>query len=495
MAVVSAPSDSVWTKASRVLRAELGDDVFGSWLAPACLRAFGDGELCLVTPTGIARDWIRRHAWRRIGELWAAHDPQGRRLGLKSRAEYEAESGPIEVDVDAAAITVEAGPTADAPAERPSGLQERFRFDSFVVGPANEFAHAVARRVASWADGHFNPVVIHGPYGFGKTHLLNAMAWDAAQNAPGRKVIYLTSERFLSGFVRALMERRAASFKEELRSADLLLIDDVHVIGGKQSTQEELLHTLAALMEDGRRIVFSADRPPSALTEMDPHLRSHLSAGLVCGIEPADRGLRMGILERKLQIVCRQQGFAGALKPEVMAFLADRFTDSVRELEGALNTVVARAGADSGSLSLDETQRLLGAHLRGGERRVTVDDIQKATAEHFGLKQADLISAVPRSRRGPAAPGGDVAGQAADHPLTARYRASLRRARPHHGAARGAPDRGTAPQRSATGAGSRDPDAQAPGVDAPGVRLRARRRARAKKASIRVQPSVASAAL
>ena len=395
--MMSNPAAAVWIKTSHLLRAELGDDAYGSWLAQAALRPSAEGKLCLVTPTGIARDWIRRNAWRRIGEVWAANDPEGRVLQLKSRIEYEAEVGsstetfePVEPSI---APVASAAPSPAVQGERWCGLQDRFRFDTFVAGPANEFAHAVARRVASWADGHFNPVVLHGPYGFGKTHLLNAMAWEAMANAPDRKVVYLTAERFLSGFVRALMERRAASFKDELRSADLLLIDDVHLIGGKQSTQEEMLYTLAALMEDGRRVVFSADRPPSALTEMDPHLRSHLSAGLVCGIEPADRTLRMGILERKLQILCRQQDFEGSLRPEAMAFLADRFTESVRELEGALNTLTARAGAAIASLSVEEIQRMLSLNLRGAERRVTVDDIQKAAAEHFGLKQADLISA------------------------------------------------------------------------------------------------------
>jgi chromosomal replication initiator protein len=391
-AMANTPANHVWMQTSSLLRTELGDDAFGSWLAPAALRLACDGEVCLVTPTGLARDWIRRNAWRRIGEVWAAHDPQGRTLRLKSKFEYEAEYGP-----PPAAEEPAGAPAADHHAEvagdRPNSLQERFRFESFVVGPTNDFAHAVAKRVASWADGHFNPVVIHGPYGFGKTHLLNAMAWEASRNGPGRKVMYLTAERFLSGFVRALLERRAATFKDELRSADLLLIDDIHLMGGKQSTQDEMVHTLSALMEDGRRVVFSADRPPSALSEIDPHLRSHLSAGLVCGIESADRTLRMGILDRKLQILCRQQGFACTLRPEVRTFLADRFTESARELEGALNTLVARSGPAVGSLSLEETQRLLSANLRGGERRLTVDDIQKATAEHFGLKPADLISA------------------------------------------------------------------------------------------------------
>ncbi len=392
----SLASAQVWMKASVALRQELGDDVFGSWLAPAALRAQSDGAICLVTPTGIARDWIRRHAWRRVEELWAANDPDHRPLRLKSRVEFEA-SGEAPVDTVAAVeprlvALAEPAPRAQPKVSRAGPIQERMTFDTFVVGPSNEFAHAVAKRVASWSDGHFNPVVIHGPYGFGKTHLLNAMAWAAQAAAPDRKVVYLTAERFLSCFVRAVMDRQTAAFKEDLRSADLLLIDDVHFIGGKQSSQDELFHTLAALMEDGRRVVFSSDRPPSALAEVDGRLRSHLSAGLVCGVEPADRALRVGILERKMKTFGRQHGVKDNLKPDILAFLADRFTDSVRELEGALNTLVARAGSTTAALTLDDAQCLLRPHLRGGERRVTVDEIQKATAEHFGLKQADMLS-------------------------------------------------------------------------------------------------------
>jgi chromosomal replication initiator protein len=236
-------------------------------------------------------------------------------------------------------------------------------------------------------------VVFHGPYGFGKTHLLNAIAWEAMRRAPNRKVIYLTAERFLSSFVKALMDRTGPAFKDELRAADLLLIDDVHFIAGKQSSQEELFHTLAALTQDGRRVVFTSDRAPTALTEMDARLRSHLQAGLVCGIEPADRTLRLGILERKLAQLSRQQSLTVAnARPEVLQFLADRFTDSVRELEGALNTLVAHAGERVSTLSLDEAQAMLRPHLRGGEKRITIDDIQKAVSEHYGMKQADLIS-------------------------------------------------------------------------------------------------------
>ena len=152
-------------------------------------------------------------------------------------------------------------------------------------------AAPMARQVASWTDGHFNPVFLHGPYGYGKTHLLNAIAWEAQRLRPDAKVVYLTAERFLSTFVRAAQDRTMAAFKDSLRNADMLLIDDVQFVGGKAGTQEELLSTLTALIEDGKKIVISADRPPMALTEVEPRLRSHLASGLTCPVEPADRAL------------------------------------------------------------------------------------------------------------------------------------------------------------------------------------------------------------
>lgn len=398
--VVETQAVAIWSKTCAALKRELGEATFGSWLGQAALRERGD-ELCLVAATGVARDWIRRHAWRRIGELWAQNDPMGRNLDLKSRLEFEAAeaaapAAPVVLKPEVIEVEVETAPVEAAPAAaragRQQGLQERFSFDSFVAGPANEFAFAVARRVAAWSDGHFNPVIFHGPYGFGKTHLLNALAWEAMQSAPDKRVVYLTAERFTSTFVKAVQDRQTAAFKEELRNADLLLIDDVQFVAGKASTQEELFHTLLALVEDGRRVVMTADRSPSELQEMEPRLRSHLQAGLVCGIEPADRTLRLGILERKLATLAAQGKFMPSARPEVLQFLADRFTDSVRELEGALNTLVARVGGEISRMTLDEAQGILRPNLACNERRVTVDQIQKTVAEHYQLKQADLIS-------------------------------------------------------------------------------------------------------
>lgn len=398
--VSEAQAATVWSKTCAALKRELGEATFGSWLGQAALRERGD-DLCLVAATGVARDWIRRHAWRRIGELWALNDPMGRNLDLKSRMEFDAEgvaapAAPVVLKPEVIEVEVPVAMSPAAPAAaragRQQGLQDRFSFETFVSGPANEFAFAVARRVAAWSDGHFNPVIFHGPYGFGKTHLLNALGWEAMRSAPDKRVVYITAERFTSTFVKAVQDRQTAAFKEELRNADLLLIDDVQFVAGKASTQEELFHTLLALVEDGRRVVMTADRSPAELSEMEPRLRSHLQAGLVCGIEPADRTLRLGILERKLATLAAQGKFMPSARSEVLQFLADRFTDSVRELEGALNTLVARVGGEISRLTLDEAQAILRPNLACNERRVTVDQIQKAVAEHYQLKQADLIS-------------------------------------------------------------------------------------------------------
>lgn len=394
--------DRIWTEAADRLRAEIGDGPFTSYIAPSAVRVDGAGQLILVTPTAYARDWVRKNALRRMNELWLGLDGLSRRLDVRCRAEVgsippaAALSGahgagaPRAVEMPAATVA----PVADgARAVRAAGLQDRLTFDSFVEGQGNAFAVAIARQVAGWADGHFNPVFFCGPYGYGKTHLLNAIAWEAQRLRPEARVIYLTAERFLSTFVRAMQDRSTAAFKESLRSADMLLLDDVQFVGGKTSTQEELLNTLTALIEDGKRIVLSADRPPVALTEVEPRLRSHLAAGLTCPVEPGDRALKVAVAQNRLRALAALGVVSGEAPAEVLEHLVDRTPGSMRELEGAVNTLAAVAGSRLSSLGVDETQALLGAALRGGpERRITVDEIQKTVAEHFSLKQADLLS-------------------------------------------------------------------------------------------------------
>ncbi len=396
--------DRIWSEATVRLRAEIGDGPFSSYIAPSAVRADAAGQLILVTPTAYARDWVRKNALRRMNELWLGLDGLSRRLEVRCRAEVGSPAPATATGVHAvandaaaslpAAMSGTVAPVTDGPrAVRAAGLQERLTFDSFVEGQGNAFALAIARQTASWSDGHFNPVFFCGPYGYGKTHLLNAIAWEAQRLRPDAKVVYLTAERFLSTFVRAMQDRSTAAFKESLRSADMLLLDDVQFVGGKASTQEELLSTLTALIEDGKRIVISADRPPMALSEVEPRLRSHLAAGLTCPVEPADRALKIAVAEQRLASFARMGLVQGSAQREVLEQMVDRTPGSVRELEGAVNTLAAAAGARLATLGADEALTLLGAALRGGpERRITVDEIQKTVAEHFNMKQADLLS-------------------------------------------------------------------------------------------------------
>ncbi|WP_374598752.1 chromosomal replication initiator protein DnaA [Brevundimonas sp.] len=395
--------DHIWTEAANRLRAEIGDGPFSSYIAPSAVRADGAGQLILVTPTAYARDWVRKNALRRMNELWLGLDGLNRRLDVRCRAEMGSVAPASQVAAGRAegAAVVAApipmptvAPVADGErAVRAAGLQDRLTFDSFVEGQGNAFALAIARQAAAWADGHFNPIFFCGPYGYGKTHLLNAIAWEAQRLRPDAKVVYLTAERFLSTFVRAMQDRSTAAFKESLRSADMLLIDDVQFVGGKASTQEELLATLTCLIEDGKKIVLSADRPPMALTEIEPRLRSHLASGLTCPVEPADRQLKLAVARNRLQALARLGVVSGEVQADVLEHLVDRTPGSMRELEGAVNTLAAVAGTRLSTLGVDETQGLLGSALRGGpERRITVDEIQKTVADHFSLKQADLLS-------------------------------------------------------------------------------------------------------
>jgi len=396
--------DRIWTEAAVRLRSEIGDGPFSSYIAPSAVRVDGSGQLILVTPTAYARDWVRKNALRRVNELWLGLDGLSRRLEVRCRAEMGSVPPASAVQGASAAPAPSAGfqpmpsptvgPVADGPrAVRAAGLQDRLTFDGFVEGHGNAFALAIAKQVAAWADGHFNPVFLCGPYGFGKTHLLNAIAWEAQRLRPEARVVYLTAERFLSTFVKAMQDRQTAAFKDSLRNADMLLIDDVQFVGGKTSTQEELLSTLTALIQDGRRVVLSADRPPLALTEIEPRLRGHMASGLTCPIEPGDRALKLSVARNRLEALSRLGVVDGTIGDAVLEHLVDRTPGSMRELEGAVTTLAAVSGGRLSALTVEDTQKLLGAALRGGpERRITVDEIQKTVSEHFNLKQADLLS-------------------------------------------------------------------------------------------------------
>jgi chromosomal replication initiator protein len=392
-----------WTRVRANLRTDVGEAAFNSWLKPLTLGDFNAGRIRVAVPTRFMRDWIDQNYGTRLTELWADENDAVQSVEIivepsqtiiqagapprKPLAQrIESEAGPRDSEA-----TAGAGATPGA-AENGLGdirgfLDERFKFGNFVVGRSNELAHAAARRVGEAKAVPFNPLFLYGGVGLGKTHLMHAIAWHLTEREPQRRVLYMSAEKFMYQFIRALRYRTIMDFKEQFRSVDVLMIDDIQFIAGKDSTQEEFFHTFNALVDQNRQIIVSADKSPSDLEGMEERLKSRLGCGLVADIHPTDYELRLGILQAKAEHI-------GAEIPDkVLEFLAHKITSNVRELEGALNRIVAHTTLIGRPVTLETTQDVLHDLLRANDRRVTIEEIQKRVAEHFNIRLADMHSA------------------------------------------------------------------------------------------------------
>src|SRR5271169_3282935 len=387
-----------WNRVLGQLRQEVGETAYRRWLAPVNVQRIDGGEAVIAAPARFFRDWIASHYADRILALWRAQNRRVKRAsvivapGLGASAasrrskdpleENRPESGPVAAPV----IATEIGEDRAQP-----GLDPRFTFENFVVGKPNELAHAAARRVAEACAAPvrmvpFNPLFLYGGVGLGKTHLMHAIAWHVRKHACDRKVIYLSAEKFMYQFIRALRFKSTMDFKEEFRSVDLLMIDDVQFISGKESTQEEFFHTFNALVDQNRQIVISADKSPSDLEGLEERMRSRLGWGLVADLHPTTYELRLGILQSKAE----HSGMR--ISQKVMEFLAHKITSNVRELEGALNRIIADMQLIGREVTLESAQELLRDLLRSCERRVTIDEIQRRVAEHFNIRLSEMAS-------------------------------------------------------------------------------------------------------
>ncbi len=375
-----------WQQVRTLLRAELGDTAFGTWLKPLELVELAGDRVVLAVPTQFMRDWIVANYADRIRALWVRLNPGVRSVTLAVRPPGGEPAAPVAAAPAAPVVPLE--PAAEAGGEELGArLDPRLTFESFVVGKPNEFAVAAAEKVAISATPPFNPLFLYGGVGLGKTHLMHAIAWRVRQRDPSRRVVYLTAEKFMYQFILALRSKDTIPFKELFRSVDLLMVDDLQFITGKDSTQEEFFHTFNALVERGRQIVISADRSPSDLDGLEERIRSRLSWGLVADIHPTTYELRLGILQTKAEA-------SGVDVPlRVLEFLASRITSNVRELEGALNRIVLQANLTRQPVSIEMAQEILKDVLRAADRRITIEEIQKAVVEHYGLRMADMTSA------------------------------------------------------------------------------------------------------
>ena len=389
-----------WTRVRAMLRADVGDAAFNSWLKPLTLSEVVGNRLRIAVPTRFMRDWVESNYADLMTRLWQDENEAIKSVeiiveptsstvqtaGAPPRAARADDTAPPRFAEEAESAGLRET-LASAARSLTATLDPRFEFKNFVVGRTNELAHAAARRVAESEKVPFNPLFLYGGVGLGKTHLMHAIAWHITKMQPDRIVLYMSAEKFMYQFIRALRFKTIMDFKEQFRSVDVLMIDDIQFIAGKDSTQEEFFHTFNALVDANRQIVVSADKSPSDLDGMEERLRSRLGCGLVADIHPTDYELRLGIMQSKAE----QLGVE--MPPKVLEFLAHKIVSNVRELEGALNRIVAHATLVGRPMTLESTQEVLHDLLRANDRRVTIEEIQKRVAEHFNIRLADMHSA------------------------------------------------------------------------------------------------------
>ncbi|HEX2581605.1 MAG TPA: chromosomal replication initiator protein DnaA [Dongiaceae bacterium] len=386
-----------WARVRSRLRNEFGEATFRSWLQPMTLAGRRGADLHIAVPSRFMRDWVTTHYLDRLRQYWTNENPEIQAVDVI--VDHSQPPAP-ETGEDAVAspskIEVKPAGNWGQLAEINAPLDPRLTFDNFVVGKSNELAYAAALKVAESEQVPFNPLFLYGGVGLGKTHLMHAIAWHIRQRQPRKRVIYLSAEKFMYQFIRALRDKSTVTFKELFRSVDVLMVDDVQFIIGKESTQEEFFHTFNALADQNHQIVLSADKSPSDLEGLEERMRSRLGWGLVADIHPTTYELRMGILQTRAE----QSGIEVPAK--VLEFLAHRISSNIRELEGALTRLIAHATLVGRPVTLEATQELLKDLLRASDRRMTVEEIQRRVADHFNIKLSDMQS--PRRARQVARP-------------------------------------------------------------------------------------------
>lgn len=380
-----------WSKITSELKKSLDKDTFQNWIKPINFETQLDTSLTLSVPTRFLRDWIIKNYASVIKRAYQDQGITVEKLSIIVKENNNRIIPGTEVvyqDIDNDEDTYYDDISAP--------LDPQFTFDNFIVGKPNELAYAAAQRVAQSEVVSFNPLFLYGGVGLGKTHLMHAVAWNIKKRNPKKNVVYLTAEKFMYQFIKALRFKNIMSFKEQFRSVDVLMIDDVQFIIGKDNTQEEFFHTFNTLVDKKRQIIISADKSPADLEGLEDRLKSRLGWGLVADIHPLTYELRLGILQAKAE----QKSMK--LTSEVLEFLADKITNNVREMEGALNRLAVHASLQDSEVSVDLVKDVLKDLLRTNSRKITIDEIQKKVVEHYNIKLSDMHS--PRRSRSVARP-------------------------------------------------------------------------------------------
>ncbi len=373
---------NLWDSACEQLRKEVGEYDFRNWISKAKLASIDGATAVFEVPTQFTGEWILQTYGDRILESIRHLDSSVHRIN------YIISANPEDTN-DHNNVKNENSADAESSLHRFS-LNSRFTFDQFVVGKSNEVAYQAARRVAEDAHVNFSPLFFYGGVGLGKTHLMNAVGWSLRQDNPDAKIIYLSAEQFMYLFVRALRTKNTLEFKEMFRSVEVLMVDDIQFIAGKDSTQEEFFYTFNALASESKRIVLSADRSPGKIEGLEARVRSRLQSGLVIELHPADYELRLGILQQKAAYL-KETHPQLRFEKGVLEFLAHRIISNVRILEGALNRLVAAQSFIATDISMEYALHVLADLLRESDRKAQVDDIIRCVAQHYHLNTSDLL--------------------------------------------------------------------------------------------------------
>ncbi|WP_412505070.1 chromosomal replication initiator protein DnaA [Roseovarius sp. SYSU LYC5161] len=380
-----------WGQIRQQLLESVGQNNFKTWIEPLELSGVEEGVATFTVPTSFMGNYVSQNFGDLILYQMNTCAPEIRRIHFK----VVTRSADKQVSPTTKTATTPEQPTSEragtANGNLPTApLEERFTFERFVVGKPNELAHAAAKRVAEGGPVTFNPLFLYGGVGLGKTHLMHAIAWELRQNRPELSVLYLSAEQFMYRFVQALRDRRMMDFKEMFRAVDVLMVDDVQFIAGKDSTQEEFFHTFNALVDQNKQIVISADRAPGEIENLEERIRSRLQCGLVVDLHPTDYELRLGILQSKVEHQ-RPQYPDLVLDDGVLEFLAHRISTNVRVLEGALTRLFAFGSLVGRPITLDLAQDCLADVLRASDRKITIEEIQRKVSEHYNIRLSDMI--------------------------------------------------------------------------------------------------------
>ncbi len=382
-------TDEIWGEIRQKLQESVGANNFSTWIEPLEFSELRDGVATFLVPTQFIGNWVRRNFSDQIKHLMNTTGTSVNRI------EFSVAKKALEKQ---ASVEKQYKPRSNKPADELPGapLDARFTFDSFVVGKPNELAHAAAKRVAEGGPVSFNPLFLYGGVGLGKTHLMHAIAHELITNRPELNVVYLSAEQFMYRFVQALRERKMMDFKQLFRSVDVLMVDDVQFIAGKDSTQDEFFHTFNALVDQRKQIIISADRAPGEIKDLEERIKSRLQCGLVVDLHPTDYELRLGVLQQKVEFY-RQENSDFVIADGVLEFMAHRISSNIRVVEGALTRLFAFASLVGREITLELTQDCLADVLRASDRKITIEEIQRKVSEHYNIRLSDLIG--PRRMR------------------------------------------------------------------------------------------------